>query len=207
MNADRLLLVGACLVTLGGLPANGQAAQTVAGAGDQSRAGRAAGAPQGALPAGRIAPPPGRRGAPGPLAVQQREIQQTVARVVRNRLSLNDDQMAKIRAIDMRYAPRRIALEREEVRIRNVLANAMANPGRGGNDARITMLLDSLRLGLLQGRLEVERGEQRELGAVLAPRQLAQYFFIREQVRQTLESQAAPLPPDSAASGRARRGG
>jgi hypothetical protein len=204
----QLLVIGAGLVALGGPLASAQgAAQTAGRAGDQ-RAGRAAGRVQGPPPGGRVAPPLGPRGAPGPLAAQHREIQQTVARVVRFQLSLNDDQMAKIREIDIRYGPRRIALDREERRMRDLLARAMANPGRG-NGGRITQLLDSLRIGLLQGRLDVERGEQRELGAILVPRQLAQFYSIREQVRQRIEALAAPLPTtiDTTGRGRGRRGG
>jgi hypothetical protein len=204
MSMRGLIALGACLAALATSPADGQAAATQATtgkAGVQPGAGRVAGAMQG----GRVAP--GRRGGPAALVAQQRRIEQAVANVVRNQLSLNDDQMVKVREIDSRFGRRRLELDREEIRIRNLLTTAMANPGRGGNDARITMLLDSLRLGLLQGRLDVERGEQRELGTFLTPRQVAQFFFIRERVRQKIAAEAVVVPtvPDSGARG--RRGG
>jgi hypothetical protein len=118
--------------------------------------------------------------------------------VVQRRLALADSQFARLREVDCTYASRRGALDIEETQLRMRLTRALrATPAP--DDAVVDRVLHRLTIGIAQDELELARGEQRDLAALLTPVQRAEFMALREQALDRLQA-VAPVP-DVAAAG------
>jgi len=122
---------------------------------------------------------------PPARAELERRFRERTAQVVRRRLELNDDQMAKLQASNQQFDQQRMALVAEERQARQALrAELMA--GNGANQQKVNGLLDQL-LRLQRRRLDIVDSEQRELGKFLTPVQRARYFGLQNEMRRRMQ--------------------
>jgi Spy/CpxP family protein refolding chaperone len=141
---------------------------------------------------------PARPGAVNRPALE-RQVSQALARVVRKRLNLNDQQMQSLRRVDQKYNGQRLQLLRGERSLRQNLRAAMKDSTP--DQAKISEYIDQLTQAQHQ-RADLVAAEQKELSSFLTPMQRAQYLSLREQVTNRMQQLAQP---DSLAGG-GRRG-
>ncbi len=155
---------------------------------------------------------PGRMGMPQGLAeddprriAMERRFQDRLLTVVKQRLSLNDDQVARLRDVASKTEDDRRALRRDELTARFAMRQELLAADKA-NDARVADLLEQLPK-LERRRVELMEREQRELAKFLTPVQRARYFGLQEELRRGMQElqQQRLLAPDSLAPG--ARGG
>lgn len=123
---------------------------------------------------------------------------QAFARVVRERVGLDDDQMRRLGPVNEKYAVERRRLQMDERSARLALQRALRLP-ETADSAQVSALIDRM-LRLQQQRVELVRAEQRELAAFMTPIQRARYMALQEQLRRQLEQRGqgraggGPLP-------------
>ena len=161
-------------------------------------------APAGAQTGGqaRSAPGAARQGAQPANRLQlEREVRDRIHAMMRERMGLDDAQVARMDETLRTFEMRRRALLREERDARLTLRAAMgAGSGAGTgtptarpDDARIAAALDTLVL-LQRRRIDLVEAEQRELATFLTPLQRAQFFALQENLRRALDG-AEVRPP------------
>jgi hypothetical protein len=132
--------------------------------------------------------PPTTRGA---LAERERlegALRVALARAVRERLSLSDQQATRLMDVNRRFGEDRLRLTREELRIRRDLRQAIAT-GDSARSPETGRLLDGL-LDVQRQRLELQQKEQTELSEFLTPEQRARYIGMMEQLRRRIQARA-----------------
>ncbi len=122
---------------------------------------------------------------PPTRAELERQFRERTAQIVRRRLELNDDQMAKLQASNRQFDQQRMSLVAEERQTRQALrAELMA--GNAANQEKVGSLLDQL-FRLQRRRLDIVDSEQRDLGRFLTPVQRAKYFGLQNQMRKRMQ--------------------
>jgi Spy/CpxP family protein refolding chaperone len=131
----------------------------------------------------RAAMPPDSAG-PGRAQLEER-VRQRFAQRLKTQLGLTDDQMTKVRDINLRYAERRRTLLDQERDVRMSLREAVvaADSTKQGDVAK---LLDRMMTSQRQ-RIDLLEQEQKDLASVLTPLQRATYMGMEEQLRQAVE--------------------
>src|SRR5437764_10840866 len=119
---------------------------------------------------------------PPARAELERRFRERTAEIVRRRLDLNDDQMAKLQASNREFEQQRLALVSEERQARQAL-RAELLAGNAANQQKVNGLLDQL-LRLQRRRLDCVDNEQRELAKFLTPVQRAKYFGLQNEMRR-----------------------
>lgn len=135
--------------------------------------------------------------APARRQLEQR-LRTGMARVVKQRIGLTDEQMSKLAQANARYDTRRRELNREE-RARRVELRAQVVAAQGANQERIATSLDRI-LQIQRERIDLQIEEQRQLAAFMSPLQRARYAALQEQIRRRLEklrATGARAPSDS----------
>jgi hypothetical protein len=122
--------------------------------------------------------------APQRAELEQR-LRQRIAEVVRRRLELNDDQMARLATVNQQLDRQRMALLGEERQARIALRTEM-QAGNSANQQKVATLLDQL-LRLQRRRLDLVENEQRELAKFLTPVQRAKYFGLQNEIRKRMQ--------------------
>jgi hypothetical protein len=122
--------------------------------------------------------------APQRAELEQR-LRQRIAQVVRRRLELNDDQMARLATVNQQLDKQRMALVGEERQARVALRTEM-QAGNSANQQKVATLLDQL-LQLQRRRLDLVENEQRELAKFLTPVQRAKYFGLQNEIRKRMQ--------------------
>jgi Spy/CpxP family protein refolding chaperone len=122
--------------------------------------------------------------APQRAALEERFRERT-AEVVRRRLQLNDDQMARLRATNQQFDRQRSALVADERQARQALRAELV-AGDAANQQKVAGLLDQL-MRAQRRRLDLVENEQRELGKFLTPVQRAKYFALQNEIRKRME--------------------
>ncbi len=130
-----------------------------------------------------------RPGAPGDTAGPRRAMleqrfRERTAELVRRRLQLNDDQMARLKAANQQLERQRVALVTEERQARMALRSELMS-GEAANQQKVSGLLDQL-MRLQRQRLDLVEAEQRELAKFLTPVQRAKYLGLQIQLRQRM---------------------
>ena len=139
--------------------------------------------------------------APGqPPARQQLEqrLRTGMARVVRKRIGLTDDQMTRLSQTNLQFDARRKQLNRDE-RAQRVELRAQVVAGATANQDRIAAALDRI-LQIQRQRIDLQIEEQRQLAAFMSPLQRARYAALQEQIRRRiagLRAGGAAAVPDS----------
>jgi hypothetical protein len=129
----------------------------------------------------------------------EQALRQALARAVRQRLNLSDDQTTKLMDVNRRFGDERLNLARNEIRIRRELRQSIA----GGDSARspaTARLLDEL-FDSQRQRLDLQQKEQAALSEFLTPEQRARYIGMMEQLRRRIQARADSVrggadPPD-----------
>ena len=115
----------------------------------------------------------------------ERRLHQRVLDVVRDRLSLTEEQVDKLSATTDRYAEQRRTLAQRERSLRFEL-RAQLRRGDSADQQRVAQLLDQT-MQAQQDRLDLYRKEQSDLSAFLTPVQRAKYMGLQEQMRSRVE--------------------
>jgi len=109
----------------------------------------------------------------------ERQFRERTAKLVQQRLGLNDAQLAKLEQSNARYAPQLRQLAAQDREIRRQLRQEMM-AGNSANQQRVSDLLDAS-LRLQHQRLSVVETEQKDLAAFLTPVQRARYLALQAQ--------------------------
>jgi hypothetical protein len=123
-------------------------------------------------------------GAPRQQLLQRIRIQ--FEQIVRRRLQLTDDQLARLRETNRRFAPQRQALAAHERNIRQAI-RAELQPGVPTDEHHVAVLMDSL-FALQHQRLDMLQSEQRELATFLTPSQRVRYYALQEQLQRRVQA-------------------
>lgn len=115
-------------------------------------------------------------------------LRQALARAVRQRLNLSDDQANKLMDVNRRFGDERINLARNELRIRRDLRQSIAT-GDSSRSPATARLLDEL-LDVQRQRLEMQQKEQQALSEFLTPEQRARYIGMMDQLRRRIQARA-----------------
>jgi hypothetical protein len=126
-------------------------------------------------------------------------LREALARAVRERLSLNDQQATRLMEVNRRFGEDRLRIVRQEMRLRRELRQSIAggDSSRSPNTAR---LLDEL-MGAQRDRLDVQQKEQQALSEFLTPEQRARYLAMMEQLRRRIQLRADSARGAGAAPG------
>ena len=148
-------------------------------------------APLAAQASGATSAPPGAPGAArrdaaqGERALLEQRVRERMARVVRQRLGLDEAQMRRLQETNRRFERQRADAGRREWQARARLRRELSAPGIADQAAVDTLL--TVLLGLQRDRVAMLEEEQRALSAFLTPVQRAQYLALQEQVRRRVE--------------------
>jgi hypothetical protein len=105
--------------------------------------------------------------------------------VVRKRLNLTDDQMAKLRGVNSRLGARRRDLFLQERATRQALRAEVAR-GKGADQKRVAQLMNQAQ-GLQRQRMELQAQERKAVSQFLSPVQQAQYFGFQARLRKRVQ--------------------
>lgn len=145
---------------------------------------------------GRLRPP---RGGAGRLDMQQpagqmppaqrqefmRRVRQAMARAVREKVGLNDEQMRRLVPVNQKYARQRRDLAQRERDVRVALRQAMID-STSPDQARIAAYQNQL-LDIQRQRIDIVAAEQRDLLSFMTPLQVARYRALQEQLRRRVD--------------------
>jgi Spy/CpxP family protein refolding chaperone len=149
----------------------------------------------------------GRRGGSEPLPGNpqrgQMAARRAIERKVRTEVQPTETQLRQLRALDQRFEPQRVLLNREEIAARNELRQLMVD-STNVNQAKIGETLDRL-VRFPRRRAELMEAEQKELATILSPLQRAKYLSIQEQVRRLDRGRGGPPPDGPDSTGAPRR--
>jgi Spy/CpxP family protein refolding chaperone len=126
------------------------------------------------------APPPD----PTDRAAAQDRVRERVARLLRDRVGLSDDQLRRLAPVNRRFEARRQAIFREERSTRQSLRRELTT--ESADQARVAAHIDQL-LVLQRRRLDLVAEEQRDLAAFMTPVQRARYLALQEHLRRRAE--------------------
>ena len=115
-------------------------------------------------------------------AALEQQVQQRIAQVTKQRLGLNDQQMAKLQETNRKFDEKRRLVVDQERDIRMSLRDEMLRPDSARQN-QVAALLDRVTKTARQ-RVDLQEQEQKELSAYLTPLQRAKYFALEQQVRQ-----------------------
>jgi Spy/CpxP family protein refolding chaperone len=132
--------------------------------------------------------PPAGGGAGGAASDQRAQLEarfrRQFAQVVRVRVGLTDDQMARLAPVNERYSVQRRQLQTDERATRIALQRALR---AGTSDtAQVATLLQRL-IDQQKRRVSLLEAEQRDLAAIMTPMQRARYMALQEQLRRQVE--------------------
>jgi periplasmic protein CpxP/Spy len=113
------------------------------------------------------------------------QIRQGFARLVRQRVGLSDDQMARLGPMSQRYEQQRRQLQVEERDARLSLRASIRNP-QTADAKQVDQLLQKM-VDVQKRRVQLLDSEQRDLATIMTPIQRAKYMALQEQVRRRLE--------------------
>ena len=184
MTRARVFLLGVSAVILGGTTALHAQDATAAGEAARARreARRAANAVQAEDERLRKSPAFAER-----MRVEN-SLRQALARAVRERLNLSDQQATRLMDVNRKFSDDRLRLAREEMRIRRDLRQSVAS-GDAARSPATAALLDDL-LDTQRQRLELQQKEQDELSTFLTPDQRVRYIGMMEQLRRRIQQRA-----------------
>jgi periplasmic protein CpxP/Spy len=109
----------------------------------------------------------------------EQQFRERTAKLVQQRLGLNDVQLGKLEQTNARFAPQLRQLAAQERDIRGQLRQEMM-PGNSANQQHVSDLLDAA-LRVQRQRLGIVEAEQKELAGFLTPVQRARYMALQAQ--------------------------
>ena len=139
---------------------------------------------------------------PSDRSVAQDRIRERVARLLRERVGLSDDQLRRLAPVSQGFETRREAIFRDERTTRQALRRELS--AESADQARVAGHIDQL-FALQRRRLDLAAEEQRALAAIMTPVQRARYLALQEHLRRRAEEMRRRRG-DGPPRGRARRG-
>lgn len=121
---------------------------------------------------------------PNDRAATQDRIRERVARLLRERVGLSDDQLRRLAPVSRSFEARRQTIFREERTTRQALRRELS--AESADQPRVAAHIDQL-LALQRRRLDLAADEQRELAAFMTPVQRARYLALQEHLRRRAE--------------------
>jgi hypothetical protein len=112
----------------------------------------------------------------------EQQVRERMARVTRQRLGANDEQMVKLQATNRKFDDMRRTLVEQERDVRMSLRDEMLRPD-SARQGQIAALLDRV-IKTQRQRVDIQEQEQKELANFLTPLQRAKYFALEQQIRQ-----------------------
>jgi hypothetical protein len=109
----------------------------------------------------------------------EQQFRERTAKLVQQRLGLNDAQLAKLEQSNARFAPQLRQLATQERDIRFQLRQEMM-AGNSANQQHVSDLLDAA-IRMQRQRLGIVEAEQKELAGFLTPVQRARYMALQAQ--------------------------
>jgi hypothetical protein len=129
------------------------------------------------------------------------QVREAFARVVKQRLNLDDDQARRLREVDDRYEQQRNEVAKDEREARQALRAALAAPAGSTDQAKVDENMARV-MKAQRRRSEILEAEQKDLGTFLTPVQRAKYFALRDnlarriqQMRQNGAARGVTPPP------------
>lgn len=128
--------------------------------------------------------PPAQVNVPPRRQALEQQFRQRSEQVVREKLNLNDDQVARLRSVNANIGSQRNTLVQQERSVRMDLRDEMAK-GTGADQNRVAQLMNQAHD--LQGRrFALQQEEQQQLSSFMTPVQVAQYVGLQAQIRQRM---------------------
>ena len=109
----------------------------------------------------------------------EQQFRERTAKLVQQRLGLNDAQLAKLEQSNLKFAPQLRQLAAQERDIRFQLRQEMM-AGNSANQQHVSDLLDAA-IRMQRQRLGIVESEQKELAGFLTPVQRARYIALQAQ--------------------------
>ncbi len=131
----------------------------------------------------RSGPPMGRRQGQEAREQLEQRIRAQMGQIMKERLELDDEQLARLGAVISEFDEQRQGLRREERAIRSRVEALMLE---GGDDNDEALALVQRQSALRLREAEVFAAEQESLLEVLTPLQLFQFHAIREQIGERI---------------------
>ena len=113
------------------------------------------------------------------------EVRRNFARIVRERVGLNDAQMTRLVPITQKYEQQRRQIQMAEQRARVDLRVAMQNEQAA--DPKVLEQHMQTILDVHKRRAALMEAEQRELAEFMTPVQRVKFMAVQEQIRRNLE--------------------
>ncbi len=127
------------------------------------------------------------------------QIRRAFTRAVRNQVGLSGEQMRQLAPINRKYVQKRQALARQDRSVRLALREELnsAQP----DQAKVAEYTRQLQAFSRQ-QLDLNDAEERELGGIMTPVQLARFRALQERIQRRLNMMRPLLMGDSARGGR-----
>lgn len=132
-------------------------------------------------------------------AALEKRLQARLLTIVRQRLSLTDEQVTRLQEVASKTEDERRALRRDELTARFAMRQELL-AGNKASDTKVAELLEQLPK-LERRRVDLMEKEQRELAKFLTPVQRARYFGLQDELRRSMQElqQQRLAAPDSMA--------
>ena len=124
-------------------------------------------------------------GPPPPRGELEAELRRNFARVVRQRVGLNDEQMRRLAPITQKHATERARIQLDEREARMELGRILRDSARA-DSAQVERLLTRL-LDVQKRRVQLMEQEQKDLAPIMSPVQRARFLGLQEQLRRQME--------------------
>ncbi|MGH7663443.1 MAG: Spy/CpxP family protein refolding chaperone, partial [Gemmatimonadaceae bacterium] len=118
-------------------------------------------------------------------AALEGRVRERIARVIRERLGLTDEQMQQLGETSGRFDDRRRMLTEQERDIRIALRAELIK-GDTANQSRVADLVARM-IRVQRERIDIVEEEQAALAAFLTPVQRAKYLAVQDQLRRRVE--------------------
>lgn len=136
-------------------------------------------------------PPPQGAQPNQPREVLEQRLRQRTGEMVKRRLGLTDDQMAKLQATNKSFETQRTDLMKRERDTRMKLRGQLLS-GDSANQNRVSQLLDQA-IQIQRQRIDLLQSEQRELAKFMTPVQRAKYIGFQNEMRQRAQTLRAQM--------------
>lgn len=120
----------------------------------------------------------------------EQQIRQRMARVLKERLELTDEQLERVGAVNRKYEERRRLLVEQERDIRIAMRQEVLRTDQPDQE-RIARLINQS-IQVQRQRLQVIEDEQKDLAEFMSPVQRAKYLAVQEQVHRAIEEMRRP---------------
>lgn len=117
-----------------------------------------------------------------PPADMDRRIQERMGQMLKQTLRLSDAQVRQMQEVNVRFAPRRMELFRDERGVREAMRREMADRDADGSP-ELARLIDRA-IELQRARVSLLEEEQRALAQFLSPMQRARYMAFEEELQR-----------------------